>query len=124
MRRGDTEHVMHGSRIVLVGLVLMLLSACGAQTGDCNARIRYEGVVYRPHNALDQSLPQGAELGAGDVVDCGNGADAPKVDDVTVYAVKGVSTSIAVGTGAGDWSGIYVAENLPPADWPASLRKP
>lgn len=37
---------------------------CGASgvsgnDGDCNARIRYEGVIYRPHNALKRDRPAG-----------------------------------------------------------------
>lgn len=105
---------------------LPLLVACdpdpSGTDGDCSARIRYEGVVYRPHAALNQSAPQGSELGTGDVVDCGNAASAPKVDEVTVFSVQGVATSVALMAGQGDWHGIYVAEGVPRSDWPRVLR--
>jgi len=115
-----------------IGLMVVaafpLLVACGADPSgsdrDCSARIRYEGVVYRPHNALNQAAPQGSRLGTGDVVDCGDGASAPKVDEVTVFSVKGVSTSVALIAGQGDWHGIYVAEGVPRSEWPRVLRAP
>ena len=117
------------ARPVLGFLVaLPLLGACASgvsgSEGDCNARIRYEGVIYRPHNALNETAPLGAELGAGDVVGCGEGASAPKVDEVTVYAVKNVPRSIAVKTQGSDWEGIYVAEGVPKSEWPTALRRP
>lgn len=117
------------ARIVLGVLVaLPLLGACASgasgNDGDCNARIRFEGVSYRPHNALNETAPRGAELGVGDVVGCGEGASAPKVDEVTVYAVKNVPHSIAVKTRGGDWEGSYVAEEVPQSDWPRVLRRP
>lgn len=38
---------------------LPLLGACASgvsgNDGDCNARIRYEGVIYQPHNALNET---------------------------------------------------------------------
>jgi len=101
---------------------LPVLVACNADPsetdGDCSARIRYEGVVYRSHTALNQSAPQGSQLGTGDVVDCGNAASAPKVDEVTVFSVKDVATSVALMAGQGDWSGIYVAEGVPNRNGP------
>lgn len=49
-----TEHVLRWARFGFVVLVAApLLSACDADPsgsdGDCNARIRYRGVAYRPH---------------------------------------------------------------------------
>lgn len=111
---------------VLVALPLLGACASGVSGNDrgCNARIRYEGVIYRPHNALNWTAPRGAEVGAGDVVGCGEGASAPTVDEVTVYAVKNVPHSIAVKTRGGDWEGIYVAEAVAQSDWPRVLRRP
>jgi hypothetical protein len=116
-------------RLVLgVLAALPLLGACASgvsgNAGDCNARIRYEGVIYRPHNALNETAPRGADLGTGDVVGCGEGASAPKVDDVTVYAVTNVPMSIALRTRGGEWEGIYVAEGVPQSEWPRALRSP
>jgi hypothetical protein len=79
--------------------------------------------IYRPHNGLNQATPRGRELGAGDVVDCGEGASAPKVDEVTVFSVKGVASSIAVMAEQGEWQGIYVAEDVPRSDWPGVLLR-
>jgi hypothetical protein len=115
------------SRPLLAALaVLPVLGACapGVSTdADCNARIRYEGVLYRPHNALNESAPQGAELGTGDVVGCGEAASAPKVDEVTVYAVRDVPHSVAIKTRGGGWDGIFVAEGVPRSEWPTVLRR-
>ena len=121
--------MLHRSRFVFAVLAaLPLLGACvdvtSGNEGDCNARIRYEGVIYRPHNALVETPPRGEELGTGDVVDCAEGASAPKVDEVTVFAVEGVPRSIAVKTRQGEWEGIYVAEGVPQSAWPGSLRRP
>lgn len=117
------------ARPVLGFLVaVQLLGGCASGVpgngGDCNARIRYERVTYRPHNTLNETAPLGAKLGTGDVVGCGDGASAPKVDEVTVYAVKNVPHSIAVKTRKGDWAGTYVAEGVPPSEWPTALRRP
>lgn len=105
-----------------------ILGACNSDTpgndGDCNARIRYEGVVYRPHNELNQAAPTGDSLGEGEVVDCGDLETAPKVDEVRVSSVAGVATSIAVAVGQGRWHGIYVAEDVPRSDWPKVLSAP
>jgi len=107
---------------------LPLLGACASgvsgNDGDCNARIRYEGVIYQPHNALNETAPPGAELGAGDVVGCDEGASASKVDEVTVYALKNVPHSIAVKIRGSDWEGTYVAEGVPKSEWPTVLRRP
>jgi hypothetical protein len=116
-------------RLVLGGLAaLPLLGACASgvsgDDGDCSARIRHEGVIYRPHNALNETAQRGANLGTGDVVGCGEGASAPKVDEVTVYAVKNVPMSIALKTREGEWEGIYVAEGVPQSEWPRVLRRP
>jgi Family of unknown function (DUF6281) len=112
---------------VMLVAAMALLNACdtapSALDGDCSARIRYQGVIYRPHNALNQAAPRGSELGTGDVVDCGEGASAPKVDEVTVFSVKGVASSIAVMAKQGEWQGIYVAEDVPRSDWPGVLRR-
>jgi hypothetical protein len=105
-----------------------LLGACASgvsgSDGGCNARVRFEGVTYRPHNALNQTAPRGVELGAGGVVGCGDGASAPKVDEVTVYAVRDVPASIAVKTRGRQWEGVYVAEGVPRSEWPRALRRP
>jgi len=122
--------MLRRSTLVIAALVAgPMLGACnadgsGTDTGDCNARIRYEGVLYRPHNALNQAAPSGNSLGEGEVVDCGDVDTAPRVDTVTVSSVKGVETSVAVVVGQGQWRGVYVAEDLPRTEWPGVLSEP
>lgn len=105
-----------------------MLGACNGDAsdtrGDCNARIRYQGVLYRTHNALNQAAPSGNSLGEGEVVDCGDVDTAPKVAKVMVSSVKGVNTSVAVVVGQGHWHGIYVAEDVPRSEWPGVLSTP
>ena len=125
----DTEHMLSKAAFTVIVLAaLPLLSACGTDASgtdaDCIARIRYEGVIYRPHDELNQAAPQGGELGKGDVVDCGEADSAPKVDEVTVFSVKGVAPSIALKVEQGSWRGIYVAEDVLRSAWPPILRSP
>lgn len=89
---------------------------------DCVARIRYEGVIYGPHDALNDAAPRSGELGMGDVVDCGGVDSAPTVDQVAVLSVRGVPPSVAVIVGSGEWRGIYVAEDMAQSEWPRVLR--
>ncbi len=110
-------------------MISLLLAGCynlGAEPGsdgDCVARIRYEGVLYRPHNELQPDLTRGRLLGTGDIVGCG-GISAEAVDEVKVYAVKGVDPAVAVLTTAGEWGpGAYVAEGLPRRSWPPNLER-
>lgn len=116
--------------VLAVVAASQLLLACGADSsadrGDCNARIRYEGTVYRPHNELNPDAPRGGKLGSAEVVDCGDATSAPVVDEAVIFSVRGVATSVAVMVSAREWRGIYVAENVadgvPPSDWPRPLR--
>lgn len=109
----------------MAAVAVCLLPACGvdaASQGDCNARIRYDGTLYRPHQDLRQDAPAGRAIGTGEVVGCGNGESAPTVDEVTVLRVKGVKSSVAVVVSEQDWQGIYVAEDLPRGEWPRRLE--
>ena len=112
--------------MVVVGLTTIILSACGRDDstsgdGDCTARIRYEGVIYRYHDLLNQTAPSGRDLGGGEVVDCGTAEKAPVVAEVSVSSVRGVAPSVAVKVVRGYGSGVYVAEDLPRGDWPEDL---
>lgn len=86
--------------------------------GDCNARIEWDGVVYRPHNALNQAAPRGERLGSGEVLDC----DRSGVATVVVFAVEGVDAAVAIRIGDKLWRGVYVAEKLPRSSWPQVLE--
>lgn len=92
-----------------------------ASQGDCNARIRYHGTIYRSHNALNQDAPIGKLASSGDIIGCG-GLSAASVDMVKVFAVKGVDLDIAVMTDDAQWHGVYVAEGVPRSSWPKPLK--
>ena len=109
----------------LLVVVSMVLSGCsmeGGNEGDCSARVRYEGALYRGHNLLPKKAPLGVPVGEGDVVGCG-GIDAEAVARVDVRPIKGVDPKVAIGT-RGEWRGIYIREDLatPPSSWPQPLR--
>lgn len=109
--------------VAAVGLSAITFGACeeDSERGDCVARIRYEGVMYRYDDFVDQSAPSGRDLGGGEVVDCGTLENAPVVAEVTVTSVRGVDPSVAVKVERGYGSGVYVAENVPSDDWPDGL---
>lgn len=86
--------------------------------GDCNARIEWDGVAYRPHNELNQAAPRGDRLGTGDVLDC----DGTSLETVSLFALDGVDASLAIGIGRGEWRGVYVAEGVPEKSWPEVLK--
>jgi hypothetical protein len=90
--------------------------------GDCSARVRLSGKVFRPHNELNQEAPGGHVLGRGEIIDCGSATDAQGVDTVEVYAVSHVDDEIAVVVTDSQWSGVYVVEGLPQSDWPEQLK--
>lgn len=109
--------------------VFAVLSGCGvtpgseptaANKGDCNGSIRFHGVVYIFDSRVNQAAPQGRSAGPGAVVDCDH---RTVVDRVVVSAVKGADPHFAIRVARGDWHGVYIAENLPRAQWPAVLRK-
>lgn len=109
----------------LLAIAVLALAGCtseGGNEGDCSARVRFEGNLYRPHSAMPAQAPLGAYMGRGDVVGCG-GVDAPAVDQVKVRKIKGVDPEVALGTG-GDWPGLYIREDLASEQsaWPEPLR--
>jgi hypothetical protein len=112
---------------VAVSLVAVLCG-CGIMPGseptaassdDCTGSIRLHGVVYVFDSRINQAAPQGRSIGPGAVVDCDH---RTVVDRVVVSAVKGADSHVAIRVPAGNWHGVYVAENLPHAQWPAVLR--
>lgn len=111
-------------RLLLVVAVLVL-SGCASDAGnegDCSARVRFDGNLYRPHSAMPDQAPLGPSVGRGEVVDCG-GADAAAVDRVDVLRIKGVEPEVAVAT-RGRWPGLYIREDLATdqASWPEPLQ--
>lgn len=125
-RDAHTERVVT-QRLSWVVLLLSVQFATGcsanpqrATEGDCSARIRYDGTIYRPHNLLNQAAPIGKLVGNGDIIGCG-GLSAATVATVRVYAVEGVDLDIAVMTDDADWHGVFVAEGVPRSTWPTPL---
>lgn len=111
-------------RMLLV-LAVVALAGCTSEDGyegDCSARVRFGGSLYRSHNAMPSHAPLGAAVGRGDVVGCG-GLDAPAVDRVQVRRIRGVDPELAIGT-RGEWSGLYLREDLAAeqSSWPEPLR--
>jgi hypothetical protein len=102
-------------------LLVGLLAGCNPDRldsgGDCSIRIGFQGTVYRSHNELNQAAPPGEPLGKGDLLDCDGGT----IGHESVLAVKGVDPKVAVLVRARG-HGIYVAEGVPRAAWPAPLR--
>jgi hypothetical protein len=109
----------------VVSVVVVLTSGCsssGGTSGECAGSVRYRGVVYRSHNALNQDVPRGRLLGSGEIIGCG-GVSADRVATVEVYAVKGVREAVAVMTTDRQWHGIYVINGLARKSWPAELKR-
>lgn len=111
---------------------LPLLHACGGDGStddepDCSGRIRYEDTIYRLHNEVNPDAPRGEQLGSAEVIDCGDGSSASKVDEAVIFSVRGVASSIAVMVSAREWQGVYVAEDVaddvPPSEWPSPLQE-
>jgi hypothetical protein len=110
---------------LLLVVAILALTGCASDAGnegDCSARVRFDGHLYRPHSAMPDQAPLGSSVGRGDVVGCG-GADAPAVDRVEILGIKGVEPEVAVAT-RGDWPGLYIREDLATdqASWPEPLR--
>jgi hypothetical protein len=109
---------------VAVTLVLGVLAACsgpqGLNDGDCTGSIRFHGVVYVANTGVNQAAPQGRTLGPGAVVDCDK---RTVVDQVVVSAVTGADSRLANRVGLSEWHGVYVADDLPHAQWPAVVRQ-
>ena len=102
-------------------LLLGAVASCDAGSqddGDCNARIEYRGVVYRPHNLLKHAHTESAKSGFGDVVGC----EGEAVDQVAVHEIHGVAPGVAVAVLDPHWRGIYVLEGSSPDDWPSSIK--
>ncbi len=104
---------------------LLLIVGCGgpaANEGDCVIKIRYEGVLYRPHSDMNQSAPVGDALGVAEAVGCGDVESARKPDEVGVSSIEGIGPEIAIAVVRGLYSGRYVAVDLPMSDWPTVLN--
>ena len=109
----------------LLALAVVALGGCaqdGANEGDCNAKVRFQGSMYRVHSDMRDHAPLGASVGQGEVVGCG-GSEAPAIDEVEVRRIKGVSLAVAVATSDEEWRGLFIREDLAtePSSWPEVL---
>ncbi len=116
-------------RLAIVTVALPLLSASGCAepdgtSGDCTARIEFDGTRYRSHNRLNPSAPIASRpLGEAKVLDCTD-EGWEEFDSVTVRPIKGVDPSIAIAVDRSEeWWGIYVADNTTPSEWPRVLKR-
>ena len=114
--------VVAGALLSASALVGCSEDAPDGSDGDCSARVRLSGEVFRPHNELNQAAPVGRVLGSGEIIDCGSAQDAQSVDTVQVHAVSEVDDQVAVVVTDGQWSGVYVVEGLPRSAWPEQLE--
>jgi hypothetical protein len=108
--------------LVMAMLAVASCSSNGGNEGDCSARVRFEGSLYRPHDAMPDQVALGPSVGRGEVVGCG-GLDAPAVARVEVRRIEGVDPEIAIGT-RGDWRGLYIRDDLASqqSSWPEPIR--
>jgi hypothetical protein len=96
-----------------------------ATDGDCLARVRFDGAIYRPAGSLKPQAPTGSALGHGALIDC---LGEPVGDGVVsryrvhVFAVRGTAPTVAILVLTGDARGVYVAEALPRSQWPSFIR--
>jgi hypothetical protein len=114
-------------RIAVAGFALALgfapLSGCSRHpgiSGECTGSIRFHGVVYVADSRSSQATPQGRVLGPGEVVDCDH---RTVVGSVVVSALIRVDNGLAIAVRRGPWHGVYVAEGVPPKQWPPVLRR-
>jgi hypothetical protein len=110
---------------VVAALPLALLAACGTGSaptleGECTGSIRFQGVVYVPNTAVNQAAPPGRTLGPGAVVDCDK---RTVVDRVTVSAVRGAESRLAIRIVRSRWHGVYVADDVSRVEWPTVVRQ-
>lgn len=101
---------------------VLLLTGYGSdppsQHGDCNARIRFHGTVFRSHNLVNEAASVKDDVtGTGEVVGC----DLDVVDHVAVHKVQGVDPRLAIAVVGEQWPGVYVREGTKPGDWPTQL---
>lgn len=108
-------------RIVRLLLIAPLTAACAADPdqleGECNARIGWEGVVYTPHNMLNDAAPTGERLGRGNALYCDG---STVITTVEVFAIDGVDPSVAIAA-KNEWRSVYVAEGTPRSSWPEAI---
>ena len=104
LRRVEVGPVSRAMRTPLA-FAVVALGGCaqdGANEGDCNAKIRFQGSIYRVHSDMRDHAPLGRSVGQGEVVGCG-GLEAPAIDEVQVRRIKGVSPAVALATDDEDW---------------------
>lgn len=115
------------SRRLLLVMALTTVSGCaggdGALSGECNARIRIDGVIYEADNAAI-ATPQGptSRVGAAEVLGCTeDGWEA--IDQTEALKIDGVPVTTAIAVEGGDYPGVYVAVGTGPSDWPDVIRR-
>lgn len=109
----------------LLAAMLMSITACGgdsAQSVDCNARMRFQGVTYEMHGAV-MATPPGptSPVGEADILGCTD--DGWKVvGQTTALKIQGVDVKTAIAV-TGNYADVYVAKGTSPDDWPDTIRR-
>lgn len=105
--------------------MLMGLAACGgdngALSGDCHARMRFQGVTFVDNGGLvDRPPGPTSPVGEADILGCTeNGWKV--IGQTTALKIEGIDVKTAIAV-KGDYPGVYVAEETSPDDWPDTIR--
>jgi hypothetical protein len=100
-------------------------SAPAADEGGCNARVRYQGKIYRAVATHGKPLHQGESLGTAPFVDCAD-APAPELGTARLSSAGSMDPKHVVFVefpGADEPPYVYVEADLPPAQWPTELKQ-
>ncbi|MFC8224246.1 DUF6281 family protein [Streptomyces sp. NPDC057287] len=116
------------SGVALTAVMLMSVTACSSGSdsdggsASCAYRVAYEGRVYREVSKTDGTA--GQKLGSATVPPCDENSGGDKVEQevVTVYAVNGVSSEIAVAVGDGS-GGRRVVAAYSGMEVPSEIKK-
>ena len=101
-------------------------SSAAADDGGCNARVRYQGKIYRAVATHGKPLHQGKSLGTAPFADCA-GAPAPELGTARLSSAGSMDPKHVMfvefpGADA-DEPYVYVEADLRPAQWPTELKQ-
>jgi hypothetical protein len=102
-------------------------SAAAADEGGCNARVRYQGKIYRAVATHGKPLRQGESLGTAPFADCA-GAPAPELGTARLSSAGSMDPKNVVfvefpGADADEPPYVYVEADLRPGQWPTELKQ-
>ena len=118
---------MRAAAWTLAGVVALaatpLVAGCATpdEGGECTVKIRYDGDVYRAHNAL-LTPRRGEALGPADFADCA-GETMQSMGQPELYAVAGEDPSVLLISHEEGGDGLYLNEDIRYRDRPAVLKQ-